>query len=361
MMNEDDSIQALQAKLRAQQKTIDILMNTVEQKYADGSVSLDLFSQNLSLELVVQRKTELLREQGEDLRRALRELQLTQAQLLHANKLESVGQLAAGIAHEINTPAQFIGSNLDFLYESFTDLTQLFAPIIEQAVSFSKETSPHDINMVLTGLVSDVDWEYLKDEIPTAIRQSQDGVKRITTIVQALKEFSHPSNNEKEMCDLHKLIETTIIVASNEWKYFADIHTEFDPDLPKVLCLADELCQVFLTLLTNAAHAIETKFDNRPQSEKGRIIFSTHHDLQHVEIQISDTGTGIPDNIHSRIFDPFFTTKKVGKGTGQGLAIAHDIITRKHNGSITFTSEVGKGTVFTIRLPITTAIPENLD
>lgn len=359
-MNEPDeltTVAELRARLRAQEKTIEVLMDTVERQSSGGVPSLELLSQNLSLEQVVQRKTETLRQQGEELQRALSDLQLTQTQLLQAKKLESVGQLAAGIAHEINTPAQFIGSNIDFLSESFRDVKRLLETVLEQIRALAEGAEVRPALQTLTDLFAEIDWDYLKSEIPTAIGQSQEGIQRITKIVQAMKEFSHPSSKEKVHNDLNKLIETTIIVASNEWKYFADVRTDLAPDLPLVCCLADELGQVFLNILVNAAHAVESRLSADPGEKKGTIAISSRQDGQQVEIRIADTGQGIPEEIQSRVFDPFFTTKGVGKGTGQGLAIAHDVVTQKHGGTLSFETEPGKGTVFIIRLPIGGAAP----
>lgn len=352
-MEENDDkaiIGRLQAQLQAQQRTIAALMDAAEQRTSEGPSSLELLSQNLNLERVVEHKTEILQRQGEELKKALHDLQLTQARLLHAQKLESVGQLAAGIAHEINTPAQFIGSNIEFLEDSFIDVRNL-VDILQQVVrGIADGSATAEAGREAEELLTELDWDYLKEEIPTAIRQSREGIRRVTTIVQAMKEFSHPGCKEKAFHDLNRIIETTITVASNEWKYCAEIKTRLDRNLPQVFCLADEIGQVFLNILINAAHAIASKY--RDTTEKGLIAISTRHYPEHVEVCIEDNGVGIPESIQGRVFDPFFTTKSVGKGTGQGLAISHDVIEKKHNGSISLTSEVGKGTVFTIHLPI---------
>jgi signal transduction histidine kinase len=212
--------------------------------------------------------------------------------------------------------------------------------------------------VVEEGLVADIraaaqdmDVEYLSQEIPKAIQQSLDGVERVANIVRAMKEFSHPGSGEKTSIDLNHAIESTITVAKNEWKYVADVVSEFDPQLPPVSCLPGEFNQVILNILVNAAHAIAVVVGDAA-GQKGTIRVMTRRDGAWAEVRISDTGPGIPEAIQNRVFDPFFTTKKVGKGTGQGLAIAHNVIVEKHGGSITFESEVGKGTTFIIRLPI---------
>ena len=333
-----------QAKMAAQEKTIQVLMDRVERQSAEGASSLELLSQNLSLEQVVQRKTEALQK-------ALRDLQQTQTQLLQASKLESVGLLAAGIAHEINTPAQFIGSNIDFLDESFVDVQRLMAAVAELAQVVDDGGDVRQIRAKLSVIMEKIDWPYLKEEIPAAIRQSKEGVRRISAIVQAMKEFSHPSSKEMVKTNLNHLLETTVIVASNEWKYVAEMEPDLDPDLPPTACLAAELGQVFLNILVNAAHAVAGKIGASGE-KKGRIRIVARQYGDQVEIRISDSGTGIPEEIRGRVFDPFFTTKAVGKGTGQGLAIAHDVVTQKHGGTFTFESQTGEGTTFIIRLPI---------
>jgi signal transduction histidine kinase len=181
-----------------------------------------------------------------------------------------------------------------------------------------------------------------------------DGVQRVAKIVRAMKEFSHPGSEDKKLVDINRAIETTITVARNEWKYVAEIETCLDPALPLVPCLAAEFNQVILNLLINAAHAIAEKCGEAAPA-KGLITIATQGNAEWVEVKIQDSGTGIPENIQSRVFEPFFTTKEVGKGTGQGLAIAHTVIVRKHNGRIWFESEAGKGTAFSLRLPLSPA------
>lgn len=270
-----------------------------------------------------------------------------QTQLLHAQKLESVGQLAAGIAHEINTPTQFIGTNIDFMGEATEDI----AAFMEQIQKIA-ESGPAEIKEKIHNALEEADWEYLAEELPSAISQSQDGVKRVTSIVLAMKEFSHPSSREKVVQDLNHIIKTTVTVASNEWKYVADVKFNLDPNLPQVPLLADEMGQVILNVLVNGVHAISGKIGDNPDGVKGTITISTSKVDNSVELRIRDTGNGIPEHARDRIFDPFYTTKEVGKGTGQGLAISHEVITEKHGGTISFTTETGKGTTFIIQLPL---------
>jgi len=203
----------------------------------------------------------------------------------------------------------------------------------------------------VTAAVERADAGYLLEEIPRAIDQTLEGVTRISTLVSAMKEFSHPGTKEKIPLDLNHAIESTITVARNEWKYVAELETEFDPSLPMVPCLPWEFNQVILNLIVNAAHAIADAV-RQEGTQKGRIKVWTRNYLEWTEIRVQDTGSGIPEKIRSRVFDPFFTTKEIGKGTGQGLAIARSVVVDKHGGTIHFETEEGKGTTFIIRLPL---------
>jgi PAS domain S-box-containing protein len=274
-----------------------------------------------------------------------------ESQLVQAQKLESIGQLAAGIAHEINTPTQYVGDNIEFLQCAFEQLDTL--RIASEKLLESCKEGAIDDNLIAatTAATEDANVEYLATQVPRAITQSLDGVGRIASIVRAMKEFSHPGSENKTRIDLNHAIESTITVSRNEWKYVADVETDFDASLPPVLCLPGEFNQVVLNILVNAAHAIADVVDNGSKG-KGTITVSTRHSGEWAEIRIKDTGSGIPEKARSRIFDPFYTTKEVGKGTGQGLAIAHNVIADKHDGSLTFETELGKGTTFIIRLPI---------
>ena len=195
------------------------------------------------------------------------------------------------------------------------------------------------------------DLEYLREEIPKAIEQSLEGIGRVSKIVQAMKEFSHPGADEKTPIDINKAIESTITVSRNEWKYVAEMETDFDTGLPMVPCLPGDFNQVILNIIINAAHAIAGVVD-KDSVDKGKIAISTTMDTDWAEIRISDTGTGIPEEIKDKVFDPFFTTKEVGRGTGQGLAISHSVVVDKHGGTITLETEEGQGTTFIIRLPL---------
>ncbi|MCK5149133.1 PAS domain S-box protein [bacterium] len=274
-----------------------------------------------------------------------------ETQLVQAQKLESIGQLAAGIAHEINTPTQYVGDNTRFLKDSFDDILNLFT----QYQDFLQVVKAGNIHQPLIDelekTIDETDVSYLMDEIPKAIEQSLEGIGRITHIVQAMKEFSHPGAQEKTRVDINKAIETTITVARNEWKYVAEMNINFSSGLPTVPCLQDEFNQVILNLITNAAHAIGDVVGDE-SGKKGVISITTCLKEEWLEIRITDTGSGIPTAVKAKIFDPFFTTKETGKGTGQGLAISYNVIVKKHGGSLTFETEEGKGTTFIIHLPL---------
>lgn len=283
------------------------------------------------------------------------ERHLLEVQLAQAQKLESIGQLAAGVAHEINTPIQYVGDNTRFLEESFRNLDRVLTTY--DSLTRAAEGAGILLEEVqqVRAAAEEADLEYLHDEIPRAIRQSEEGVDRVATIVKAMKEFSHPGSGEMKAIDLNHAIESTLTVSRNEWKYVADAVTEFDPQLPAVRCLPGEFNQVILNLVVNAAHAIaDVKMRG---TTKGRITVSTRRLGDWAEVRVRDTGTGIPEAVRPRIFTPFFTTKEVGRGTGQGLAIAHTVIVKKHGGTLEFETEEGKGTTFIIRMPIAGAPP----
>ena len=275
-------------------------------------------------------------------------------ELRHSQKLEAVGRLAAGVAHEINTPIQFVGDNTRFLQNSFHDELQLVHKYQElYTAATAGEISPQ-LLQELAAVREKADWDYLEQEIPRAMEQMLEGLSRVSTIVRGMKEFSHVDRtNEKTPGDLNRALESTLIVARNELKYVADVETQFG-ELPPVLCHLGDLNQVFLNLLVNSAHAIDDVI--KSTGGKGKITVRTRVNEDCVEIAISDTGGGIPGEIQEKIFDPFFTTKGVGKGTGQGLALARAIVVEKHGGSLTFETQPGKGTTFLIRLPLSGAM-----
>lgn len=282
------------------------------------------------------------------------ERRMLEAQLAQAQRLESIGQLAAGIAHEINTPTQYLGDNARFLREAFGELGPLLAQCLELGRLAREGPLTPEACQAVVDAVAQADVEYLIREIPAAIDQSLDGLERVAKIVRSMKEFSHPGTEEKQAVDLNRAVESTLTVSRNEWKYVAEVVTELDPQLPRVPCLPGDLNQVLLNLIINAAHAIEAKLEGTPKDKQslGRITVRTRRCGDWAEIDVADTGTGIQEAVRPRVFDPFFTTKKVGKGTGQGLAIARTIVVERHGGEISFQTELGRGTTFTIRLPI---------
>jgi PAS domain S-box-containing protein len=286
-----------------------------------------------------------------DMKKAERDRAAMEIQLRQGQKLEAIGQLAAGIAHEINTPTQFVSDNTRFLQDAYDAVL----PVLE---THGRLLEASRVGNVDPALIADVeasiakaDLDYLMEEAPKAIRQSLEGLDRIATIVRAMKEFSHPGGEGKQLIDLNHAIENTIIVCRNEWKYVAEMAMDLDRALPPVPCLPGDFNQVILNLVVNAAHAIG-EATHADEKRKGTISISTRHDKDWVEIRIGDTGTGIPEKHRAKIFTPFFTTKEVGRGTGQGLAISHSVIVGKHGGRINFETETGKGTVFVIRLPL---------
>ena len=287
-------------------------------------------------------------------KKAQKERDLMEANLRQGQKLESVGQLAAGIAHEINTPVQYIGDNIRFIEESFAGLGELLRNYQKLSAAVESNAVTPELLAAVESSSQKADIAYVCEQIPLAVRQSLEGVTHVANLVRAMKEFSHPGTKGKVATDLNHAIETTITVARSEWKYVAEMVTDFSPELPKVPCLPGEFNQVILNLIVNAAHAIRDVVE-KAQGTKGFIKIGTRQDGCCVEITISDTGTGVPEPIRDRIFDPFFTTKGVGKGTGQGLAIARSTVVDKHGGELSFESIVGQGTTFTIRLPINPA------
>ncbi len=271
-------------------------------------------------------------------------------QLAQAQKMEAIGHLAAGIAHEISTPAQFVGDNTQFLREAFGDLQQVLAVYAQLAEAVRRDGAREALLKALDATIAEADLEYLADEVPNAIAHILNGVERISKIVRSMKLFAHPGGEEKSPVDLNEAIESTIVITRNEWKYWAELTTAFDPGLPPVPCLRGEFNQVILNLITNAAHAIADAAKAGGEA-KGRIHISTRACTGWAEIRIADTGTGIPEAIRHKVFDLFFTTKEEGRGSGQGLALAHAVIVEQLGGQLTFESLEGCGTTFILRLP----------
>ena len=328
----------------------------------------DLFAEEVSLEdhVDVEQAREVRGARGDRkfaLRLAVSEVQLAngtylyiaimqdltpfkrlETELLQAQKLESVGQLAAGIAHEINTPAQFIGDNLQFVEEAAGDLLAAVESIKYRIAKTEDEALRKDIQDALNA----ADIEFVMQELPRALSESTEGINRVAHIVQAMKHYAHPGESMQRI-DINVNIEKTITVSKGEWKYHAEMVTDFGTDMPLVECIPSDINQVVLNLVVNAGHAIAERREREPK-HAGLIKVSTRTLDDHIHIYIEDNGMGMSDHTLQRVFDPFFTTKEQGKGSGQGLSIAHKIITA-HGGTIAVDSEVGSGTIFTLRLP----------
>jgi signal transduction histidine kinase len=275
--------------------------------------------------------------------------------LAQAQKLESVGRLAAGVAHEINTPVQFVSDSVHFVREAMDDLAEIVDKYRNlRAATLSGDKSGPDVVAAAKAAEEaedDADLDYILENAPVALDRAREGLGRVAAIVRSMKEFAHPDRKEMAAADINQAIRSTLVIASNEYKYVAEVETDFDPALPHVNCYAGEVNQVVLNLIVNAAHAIGDVVKERGGG-KGKIRVATRVLGESIEVAISDSGKGIPPDVRSRIFDPFFTTKEVGKGTGQGLAIARTVVVDKHGGTLHFETEVGKGTTFYIRLPI---------
>jgi signal transduction histidine kinase len=273
--------------------------------------------------------------------------------LLQAQRLESIGQLAAGVAHEINTPMQYVNDNLAYLSDCTRGMFQLLDSYQFNLSADSGERPWENRKADIETMREQCHFDYMREQVPQAVAESMEGVQRVITIVRAMKEFSHPGTTEKVSTDINQALRSTATISKNRWKYCADLILELSDELPDVKTLPSELNQVLLNLVVNAGDAIASRI-GETTGMKGTITIRTYAEADSVVIAISDTGCGIPDGIQHRIFDPFFTTKEVGKGTGQGLAISHNIIVNKHGGQLDFSTTPGEGTTFYIRLPAVT-------
>jgi len=299
----------------------------------------------------VEERTGQLRQRQAELEAEMVERKRLEGQLVQAQKLESIGQLAAGIAHEINTPTQFISDNVRFLRDNFDSMLRVIDGYASQLDPDAPPRMWDERVEEIRSVLETLDYEFLQTEIPQAIDQSLDGLERVTTIVRAMKDFSHPARTDKEPADINRAVESTTTVCRSRWKYAADLELDLDQGLPEVHCLAAEINQVILNLVVNAADAIG-ECVKEGSVEKGLIRVTTRRAGESVEIRVLDNGPGIPPEIKNRIFDPFFTTKDVGIGTGQGLSICRDVVVLKHAGTIECASTPGQGTEFVVTLPL---------
>jgi PAS domain S-box-containing protein len=278
-------------------------------------------------------------------------------ELNQAQKLESVGRLASGIAHEINTPIQFVADSIHFVRDAFADTV----PLLQRYHALCEAAAGGHVAAIDLAAVKqaeeNADLDYLMENVPKALERSVEGLDRVATLVRSMKEFAHPDKKEKAAADLNRAIGSTLVIARNEYKYVADVATDFG-ELPPVWCHVSELNQVFLNIIVNAAHAIADQV--KDTSNKGRICISTRADGEFVVVSIADSGGGIPEAVRSKVFEPFFTTKEVGRGTGQGLSIARSVVVDKHGGQLSFETTMGVGTTFHIRLPVGQAHTEAL-
>jgi signal transduction histidine kinase len=290
----------------------------------------------------------LLQRSVEMATKALQDLTL-QVGDQHAQRLESVGRLAAGLAHEINTPMQYMGNNVTFLESAFGDLLALCA-VYQEACSKAQHAplSPEDLAQ-LKDAEEAADLQYLREAIPRTLKASEDGIKRVGDIVHSMKSFAHPDARDRMAADINDALQVALTLVSSELSAVADVETDF-AELPQLLCYAGDLNHAFMNLLSNAGHAVAEVVGS--SGSKGLVQIQTALQDNQILVRISDSGPGIAPEIRGRIFDPFFTTKPVGKGKGQGLTLARAVIVEKHGGTISFESEMGRGTSFLVHLPL---------
>ncbi len=288
-------------------------------------------------------------EGGQVLELAMRSRDITEriaryAEAHRESNLESLGRLSAGLAHEINTPIQFIGDNVRFLAEAYAQAAELIGRY-QQVLNTAESLPWEERRSLLLAAEQEAELDYLHNEVPTAIRQTLEGVQRVSSIIQAMKIYSHPGLSERAPADLNEALTAAATITRHRLKEVADVVLDLG-DLPPVSCHIADLNQVFLNLLVNAADAVADS------GRRGTIRLSTRCEGEHVQISICDTGTGIPEDVLPKIFDPFFTTKDVGQGTGQGLALVRSVVQKGHAGTIDVRSRPGEGTTVTLRLPL---------
>lgn len=278
------------------------------------------------------------------------ERRLLEQKLSQSSKLEAIGQMAAGIAHEINTPTQLVGSNLRYIRQQLADILSLIEKVTEVNNNVKLGTATPEMGYTLQKAAEAAHVDFFRKEAPKAISDSLEGIDRISHIVSAMRYFSHPATDMKVKGNINQIIQNALSLSRNEWKNVAEVETDLDEDLPSIDCHPSELSQTILNLIINAVHSIKDVIKSNPDT-KGKISISSCRAGHAIEIRVADTGTGIPEDIREKVFNPFFTTKDVGIGTGQGLALCYTAIVNKHGGTIEFESEVGQGTTFIIHIP----------
>ena len=310
------------------------------------------------LEKIVKERTQDLSLLNEELKNELerkirdeKEKDRLRLELQHSQKMQSIGTLAAGIAHEINSPLQFTNDNIDFITKSFEEIMRLVNTYKNLMMTCHTDEDKENAKTLIFELEKKINLSFLASEMPDALSQTKDGISRIRKIVNAMKQYSHFNNEEKKPADINQSLENAEIITRNEWKYHAEIENNFSTDLPFVNCYEAELNQVFMNLLVNAGHTIKDAIDQKIITQ-GKIKVKTDYKNNRILVSISDNGLGIPKEYQDRVYDYFFTTKEVGKGTGQGLAIAHKTVVEKHGGKIWFETELNKGTTFFVEVPV---------
>jgi PAS domain S-box-containing protein len=272
-----------------------------------------------------------------------------EAQLAQAQRLEAIGQLTAGVAHEINSPMQFVVDNVEYLAEGIHQAAQVIKGLESQLAAPLADHAERRI--AIDRLLKETRFDQFQNQADAAIEDCREGCQRVVSIVRAMRQLSHPGSEKFEQADLQEIIRGATTVTRNTWRYVADLNVEAEKDLPMIDCRPSELSQVFVNLIVNASDAIAESLEVEPERAK-QIHIRTEKVAEVLRVRLSDSGCGMSPEVSQRVFEPFFTTKAVGKGTGQGLAIAYSIIVQKHRGSLRVDSQLGIGTTFVIDLPI---------
>jgi signal transduction histidine kinase len=304
---------------------------------------------------------EKLAKNNREQKHLIEDLNSARQQLVQSEKMAAIGQLASGVAHEINTPIQYVGENIKFIEEACDDL-MTSAKMYQKLLAAAEEDKvAPELLAAARAQADDAELDYLFEEIPVTLTQTRDGVQQVADIVSGMKNFAKPGTEEKVHTDLNEAIMSTLSVSANEWKSSAEIETDLEPNLPYVPVVPGEINQAFLNIIVNAASAVKERRERDPSSGMGKIKILTREDGDWVVIEISDNGVGIPEEIQSKIFDPFFTTREVGEGSGQGLTVAYLAVVKMHAGMISVQSEPGGGTTLTVMLPITPGVNESAE